>query len=52
MAKNVSLVLGGAFPEQEDKGAAYAGSKGFTVQLNVEPTEGFWINCTEDMTLE
>jgi hypothetical protein len=39
-------------PGQEDGGAAYAGSKGFTVLSNIEPGEGFWVNCTEEITLD
>jgi len=30
----------------------YAESKGFKVLSNIEPGEGFWVNCTDDMTLD
>jgi PKD repeat protein len=39
-------------PGQEDGGDAYAESKGFTVLSNIEPGEGFWVNCTEAVTLD
>jgi hypothetical protein len=31
-------------PSEDDGGAAYAESKGFTVLENIEPGEGFWVN--------
>jgi hypothetical protein len=39
-------------PGQEDGGAFYADNKGFTVLSTIEPGEGFWVNCTEDITLD
>jgi len=39
-------------PGQADAGDAYAESKGFTVLSDIEPGEGFWVNCTEAVTLD
>lgn len=39
-------------PGQENGGAAYAQSKGSTILSNIDPGEGFWINCTEAVTLD
>ena len=40
------------FPGQEDDGAAYAQSKGFGLLSIINPKEGFWVNCIEDITLD
>ncbi len=32
-------------PGENDKGATYAKGKGFGVLENIEPGEGFWVNC-------
>ncbi len=32
--------------------ATYAGSKGFIVLEEINPGEGFWVNCIDDMTLQ
>lgn len=39
-------------PGQDDGGTEYAGSKGFSVLENINPGEGFWVNCTEDIILD
>jgi hypothetical protein len=39
-------------PGEDDGGAAYAQSKGFSVLSNIEPGEGFWVNCSAEMTLD
>ncbi|MCF8088009.1 MAG: hypothetical protein K9L23_08100, partial [Desulfotignum sp.] len=39
-------------PGQDDGGAAYADSKGFSVLSDIEPGEGFWVNCNAEMTLD
>ncbi len=39
-------------PGEEDGGAAYAASKGFVVLTDIKPGEGFWVNCTDKITLE
>jgi hypothetical protein len=39
-------------PAQADGGAAYAESKGFTLLENINPGEGFWVNCMENITLD
>jgi hypothetical protein len=36
---------------EDDGGDAYAESKGFTMLSDIEPGEGFWVNCTENITL-
>lgn len=39
-------------PGQDDGGAAYAQSKGFILLDQIDPGEGFWVNCTGAVTLE
>jgi len=39
-------------PGEEDGGANYAQSKGFTALEDINPGEGFWVNCTEAITLQ
>jgi hypothetical protein len=39
-------------PGQDDGGAAYAENKGFTMFENIKPGEGFWVNATQETTLE
>jgi len=39
-------------PGQDDGGAAYAESKGFSLLSDIEPGEGFWVNCTETLELQ
>jgi len=39
-------------PGESDGGAAYAVSKGFTVLTSIEPGEGFWVNATQQITLD
>jgi hypothetical protein len=38
-------------PGEEDGGAAYAQSKGFSLLSDIEPGEGFWVNCTQAVVL-
>ena len=38
-------------PGEDDRGAAYAGSKGFTLLGDINPDEGFWGNTTQQITL-
>ncbi|RLB89871.1 MAG: hypothetical protein DRH26_10720, partial [Deltaproteobacteria bacterium] len=39
-------------PGEDDGGADYADSKGFTVLSNIEPGEGCWVNATQQTTLD
>jgi len=39
-------------PGEDDGGAAYAGSKGFTVIGEIKPGEGFWVNCLQAVELQ
>ena len=39
-------------PQQDDFGADFAESKGFVLLQEIEPGEGFWVNCNEAKTLE
>jgi hypothetical protein len=39
-------------PGENGGGDAYAKSKSFTLLSNIEPGEGFWVNCNEGMVLE
>ena len=39
-------------PGEDDGGAAYAQSKGFSVLGDINPGEGFWVNATQQTTLE
>ena len=39
-------------PGEADGGAAYAAGKGFNELSIINPGEGFWMNCTEAVTLE
>jgi len=39
-------------PGQADSGASYAESKGFSLLSDIEPGEGFWVNCTKAVTLD
>ncbi len=39
-------------PGENDGGADYAQSKGFTVLSNINPGEGFWVNCTQAVDLQ
>jgi len=39
-------------PGQDDGGAAYALSKGFTLLENIYPGEGFWVNATQQTNLD
>lgn len=36
----------------EDKGMAYAASKGFKLLQTISPGEGFWVNAKEESTIE
>ena len=42
--------------DDSDKGLTetqkYANAKGFSVLSNIEPSEGFWVNCNEGITLD
>ncbi len=38
-------------PDQGDKGAGYAASKGFTLLQEIGPGEGFWVNSSAETTL-
>jgi len=38
--------------ESAPERVTYADSKGFSVIENINPGEGFWVNCTEAVTLE
>ena len=38
-------------PDKEDGGAVYAESKGFNLLEEINPGEGFWVNCSEPITL-
>jgi hypothetical protein len=39
-------------PAENDGGTAYAQSKGFTLLENIEPGEGFWVNASQQITLD
>jgi len=39
-------------PGEDDGGAAYAQSKGFSVLTNIYPGEGFWVNATQQTALD
>ena len=39
-------------PGEDDGGASYAESKGFELIEEINPREGFWVNCTEAIMLE
>jgi hypothetical protein len=39
-------------PAEDDGGAAYAQSKGFSLLSDIEPGEGFWVNCSAEITLD
>jgi len=39
-------------PGENDGGDAYAKSKGFALLSNIEPGEGFWVNCSEAVILD
>jgi len=39
-------------PGEGDAGAAYANSKGFGLISNINPGEGFWVNCIEATMLQ
>jgi hypothetical protein len=39
-------------PDEDDGGAAYAKSKGFSLLDEINPGEGFWVNCMEGITLD
>jgi hypothetical protein len=39
-------------PGKDDGGDAYAKSKGFSLLGDINPGEGFWVNCTEAVTLD
>jgi hypothetical protein len=41
-----------SLPGGDDDGAAYAQSKEFALLENINPGEGFWVNCTEAVTLD
>lgn len=36
---------------EDDSGAAYAESKGFELLDQINPGEGFWVNTTQEITL-
>ncbi|MCF8090698.1 MAG: C13 family peptidase, partial [Desulfotignum sp.] len=37
-------------PGEDDGGAAYAQGKEFALLVNINPGEGFWVNCTQAVT--
>ncbi len=39
-------------PGEDDGGAAYAQSKGFALLTDIEPGEGFWVNCIKAVELQ
>jgi hypothetical protein len=39
-------------PAEDDGGAAYAQSKGFSLLGDINPGEGFWVNATQQITLD
>ena len=39
-------------PGEDDGGAAYAQSKGFALLTDIEPGEGFWVNCAQVVELQ
>ena len=39
-------------PQDDDVGASFAGSKGFSLLSIIHPGEGFWVNVSESITLE
>jgi plastocyanin len=39
-------------PGEDDGGQAYAAGKSFAVLTSIEPGEGFWVNATQQITLD